>query len=198
MGESDCVSTDLSTVAEGMFTEFEDSDDETELDSDMDAECQSTPNCLLTNADPVCQRLNNLIANGKIQKNKIFYKYLDDVSQSLTNVNHQYDDDVVDFYTTVKYLGGNRTVEFLRGPMYYGTGSGGNKSSLDVAMNLGGPSRLIRQKHASGYTTKCGVVKHWLCTFLQMANGDTAGVNHYGVVLHVQCMVLLSRMMAPH
>ena len=48
------------------------------IDHDTDKEYFIFP-ILLEKADDVCIRLNNLIKNGQIPKDKIFYKYLDSI-----------------------------------------------------------------------------------------------------------------------
>lgn len=120
--------------------------------------------------DSVCLRLHNLIQAGLIPKNKIFYKYLDSVTHALIDPNHDYDDEVVEFFNSIKFLGGEKTVNFIRGPMWHGCGKGGTKDAKDARMNFGGPSRTTRLKHSSGYTTKSGTIKPWIDSFLKLAN----------------------------
>ncbi|CAB3982119.1 Hypothetical predicted protein [Paramuricea clavata] len=62
-------------------------------------------------------------------------------------------DDVVEFFNTIKFLGGEKTVNFIRGPMWSGCGSGGVFNPEGAKPNLGGPGRTTRLKHSSGYTT---------------------------------------------
>lgn len=101
------------------------------------------------------------------------YKYLSDITNIMINPNWEYDTEVVEFFNTIKYLGGERTVNFVRGPMWLGTGKGGKKNPEDVKPNLGGPSRTTRQKQTSGYTTQSGIIKRWLCTALELASSSS-------------------------
>ena len=76
----------------------------------------------------------------------------------------------MEFFNSIKFLGGEKTVNFLRGPMWYGCGKGVRKDAKDARMNFGGPSRTTRLKHSSGYTTKSGTIKPWIDSFLTLAN----------------------------
>lgn len=139
-----------------------------ETDSDIDKEYFIFP-ISLEKADDVCIRLNSLIKTGQIPKDKIFYKYLDSVSYAMIDPNHKYDEQVVEFFNSIKFLGGERTVNFIRGPMWHGCGSGGVFNPESAKPNLGGPGRTTRLKHSSGYTTSSGVIKPWLDSFLTLA-----------------------------
>ena len=90
-------------------------------------------------ADPVCVKLNELIRRGKISKERIFYKYLQDVVEFYYDPRHEYSEDVVEFFNTPSYLGGRRTTNMIRGPMFAGQGRGSFHSSDACRMNLGGP-----------------------------------------------------------
>ena len=94
----------------------------------------------------------------------------------MINPNHEFDEEVVQFFNSIKFLGGERTVNFVRGPMWHGCGKGGELSPECAKPNLGGPSRTTRNKRSSGYTTKSGVVKPWFESFLQLLK-DTLDVN---------------------
>lgn len=83
-----------------------------ETGSDIDKEYFIFP-ISLEKADDVCIRLNSLIKSGQIPKDRIFYKYLDSVSYAMIDPNHKYDDQVVEFFNSVKFLGGERTVNFM-------------------------------------------------------------------------------------
>ena len=130
----------------------------------------------LEKADDVCIRLNDLIKNGGIRKDKIFYKYLDSISYAMIDLSHEYDKHVVEFFNTIKFLGGEKTVNFIRGPVWHGCGSGGVFSPDDAKSNLGGPGRTTRLKHSSGYTTSSGVIKPWIDSFLKLALDPSVGV----------------------
>eukprot|EP00112_Aurelia_sp_Birch-Aquarium-sp1_P008469 Seg1934.2 transcript_id=Seg1934.2/GoldUCD/mRNA.D3Y31 product="hypothetical protein" protein_id=Seg1934.2/GoldUCD/D3Y31 len=98
------------------------SDSEEDCESDIcDFDCTILP-LVLTQADDVCIKLNNLIDKGVISKDRIFYKFLKDAVYSLIDVYHQYDREVIEFYNTIEHLGGESVVNFIRGPMYFGTG----------------------------------------------------------------------------
>ena len=109
-------------------------------------------------ADPLCIKLNDLIRRGK--KDKILYRYLNDVVEIMYNPFHEYDCEVVAFFNTITYLGGRRTANFIRGPMNLGDGCHSHKNTeLDKKMNLGGPSESLIQKSQAGYTPDSGVIK---------------------------------------
>ena len=58
------------------------------------------------------------------------------------------------FFETVKYLGGQRTRNFLRGPGFHGTGRGGKGQFTTFAdFNLCGPSQHVSNRCKAGYTT---------------------------------------------
>ena len=120
----------------------------------------------VTAADDVCIKLNELIQSSKIPKDKIFYKYLTDTVHVMLKYDHQYDSDVVEFFNTIEYLGGGKTFNFLRGPVFHGQGRGGIRKVEDSAMNLGGPSKRTRDKRRGGFTTKSGVLKDLQLAFL--------------------------------
>lgn len=111
-----------------------------------------------------------MIQAGLIPKNKIFYKYLDSVTHAFVHPNHEYDDEVVEFFNSIKFLGGEKTVNFLRGSVWHRCGKGVRKDAKDARMNFGGPSRMTRLKHSSGNTTKSGTIKRWIDSFLTLAS----------------------------
>ena len=99
-------------------------------------------------ADEVCVRLNDLIQSGRIPKDKILYKYLNSMTYAMINPNHEFDEEVVQFFNSIKFLGGERTVNFVRGPMWHGCGKGG-----ELSPECAKPSRTTRNKRSSGYTS---------------------------------------------
>ena len=115
-------------------------------------------------ADEACITLNNLIRKGIISKDKIFYKHLKNTVEFLCNPLHKYDEVVKEFYSSIAYLGGARTYNFLRGPMGIGVGSHlGKSNSLQSSkynMNFWGPSPETLRKMQGAYTCKSGVIKH--------------------------------------
>ena len=136
--------TDLLTASDSEDSKFNISDVQSnnsngeETDSDIDKEYFIFP-ISLAKADDVCIRLNSLIQTGQIPKDRIFYKYLDSVSYAMIDPNHQYDEEVVQFFNSVKFLGEEKTVNFIRGPMWHGCGSGGVFNPESAKANLGGP-----------------------------------------------------------
>ena len=131
---------------------------------------------VITAADNVCVKLNQLIQSGKVPRDKIFYKYLKDIVHIMIDYDHKFDDDVVEFFNTIEYLGGGSTVNFIRGPMYHGQGRGGKRNVENAAFNLGGPSKTTRDKRKGGYTTKSGVLKDLHLAFITLASQNPSGV----------------------
>lgn len=82
----------------------------------------------MNQADEVCIKLDELIKRGLILRDRITYKYLRDTGHCFIDPNHQYHPEVVEFFNTIEHLGGGGTVNFIRGPMYKGTGKGGSRS----------------------------------------------------------------------
>ena len=143
-------------------------------DSDIDPEYFKFP--ISFHKADVCVRLHELVQAGRIPNNRIFHKYLNSVTLAIIDPSHQFDEEVVEFFNSIKFLGGERTVNFIRGPMGHDCGRGGVQDPLKAKPNLGGPSRTTRNKCSSGYTTKSGTVKPWLDSFLQLSNGPHLGV----------------------
>ena len=132
------------------------SEDSEEEDSDVEG--SSTVYVCIEQADSVCIKLNELIREGKIQWDKIFYKYLKDVVEIMFDRFHEYDREVIEFFNTITYLGGRRTSCFIRGPMNLGDGR--NSHGLkEKKMNLGGPSESVCRKYQAGYTFNSGILE---------------------------------------
>ena len=111
-------------------------------------------------ADLLCVKLNDLIQRGKIPKEQILYRYLNDVVEIMYNLFHKYNPEVVEFFDTITYLGGKRTANFIRGPMNVGDGRHSHLNhEQDKKSNLGGPSESLIQKSQAGYTPESGVIK---------------------------------------
>lgn len=129
----------------------------------------------LNDAHPLAVKLNKLIEDGKIPQSCIYYKFLNHtMSFALTDPKtasgFKWDDEVCEFFSTIKYLGGERTRKFVRGPGFFGTGRGGEKEFKSFAdFNLYGPSLNATKRCQSGYTTESGMIKphlqslHSLC-----------------------------------
>lgn len=124
----------------------------------------------LASADPLVNSLNILIQGGKLPKDCIYYKFVDNtvryalVDWSKKN-DFQWDKDVLEFLQSIKYLGGAATAKFVHGPCHHGTGRGGIKSFNFSDANLGGPSDNALKKVQSGYTPFSGVLKCLLEAF---------------------------------
>ena len=74
--------------------------------------------------------------------------------------NFKWDDEVVEFFSTIKYLGGERTRKFIRGPGFLSTGKDEIKEFKSFSdFNLCGPSANALKKYHAGYTTESGVIK---------------------------------------
>ncbi len=171
--DSDKAGSDIPSDSEVVH---ESSDETQQSDNPTSSEDECDPEYLIfpvsfEQADPMCIRLNTLITQGKIPKDKILYKFLNDVVHILLDPRHEYDSEVVEFFNTINYLGGLRTVNFVRGPMWHGTGKGGEKDAemLSGQLNLGGPSRPTMMKSKSGYITSSGIVKEWLQSLLVLS-----------------------------
>lgn len=122
-------------------------------------------------ADEVALTLDKLIKRGKIPKNGIFYKYLKGVLQVyITPSEYSWDPEVIEFFKILKWLGGQSTVNMIRGPMWHGMGRGGVLTTETMRPNLGGPSDRTLKKHSSGYTTESGIINPLLRTFHDLAS----------------------------
>ena len=121
--------------------------------------------------DPLCMKLDDLISRGLLSSDGILYKHVHDVVECIYNPLHKYHPDVVEFFNTVQHLGGQATVNFLRGPMFTGSGSGIKKrNAADCRMNFGGPCTKTRRKKQSGYTTKSGIIKELSLAHYKLAS----------------------------
>ena len=127
-------------------------------------------------ADELAKKLNELIRNGKLPKDRIFYKFLYDTVQFFYDENHSYHPDVVEFFSTIMFLGGRSTDNFVRGPMFYGQGKGfsNSRNMKDVKMNLGGPSLKVCEKQGSAFTTDSGVLKSLSGIHMKLTNSGSA------------------------
>jgi len=112
----------------------------------------------------------------------------------------KWDEDVCEFFSTIKYLGVVRTRTFVRGPGFFGTGRGGEKEFKSfVDFNLRGPSLNATKRCQSGCTTESGMIKphlqslHSLCQHPKAdlhAIVDTTGFRAIPVALASDCTVL--------
>ena len=128
-------------------------------DDSVDADDLFTVYVGVEEADPVCVNIQDLLRQGKLSRERIFYKYFNDILEIMYNPFHEYDQEVVEFFNTITYLGGKRTTCFIRGPMNLGDGQNSHVSLTDKKMNLGGPSESVCAKHQAGYMPESGVIK---------------------------------------
>ena len=68
--------------------------------------------CRMDQMNEVAVRLDQLLREGKISKDQIFYKYLSDKVAKFYDKQQTYDADVIEFYSTIMYLGRRRTFNF--------------------------------------------------------------------------------------
>ena len=140
-------------------------------DNDGSSDSDATDQSADSDTDPdVCVRLHEMVQAGRIPKDIIFYKYLNSVTLSMIDRSHQFDEEVVKFFNSIKFHGGERTVNFIRAPMWHACGRGEVQDPQKAKPNPSGPSLTTRNKCSSGYTTKSGIVKPWLDSFLQLSN----------------------------
>ena len=109
--------------------------DEKACDSDIDKDDLKT---IYVSIDKLQMKLNELIKRGKIHKDRIFYKVVNDHVEIVYDPFHPYDREVIEFFDTITYLGGKATASFMRGPMNLGDGKGSHKTKEKI-INLSGP-----------------------------------------------------------
>ena len=90
-----------------------------------------------------------------------------------------WDHEVCEFFETIKYLGGQRTRNFVRGPGFHGTGRGGKKQFTTFTdFNLCGPSTNASNHCKAGYTTDSGIIKPHLQSFHAFSDHPKADINY--------------------
>ena len=149
---------------------------ENAMDSNKDANNEWRILCAtIENANPVLMKLNELLQNGQIKKDGIFFKYLKDTFEFFLNPKHEFDPQVVEFFSAIEYLGGRNALNFTRGSMFYKQGKGFRSSEdlSNVKMNLLGPSLRICQKSNTDFTTKSGTIKHLSMINLKLMVNET-------------------------
>ena len=111
-----------------------------------------------------------MLRNGQTKKDRIFFKYLKDTVEFFINPKHEFNPEVVELFSTTEYLGGSKTLSFIRGPMLYKQGKGfrSKEDLANVKMNLGGPSLKTCQKHNTDFTTTSKIIKHLSMTNLKL------------------------------
>ncbi len=144
--------------------------------SDVDEDDVKTVHIGIEQADAICIKLNDLIACGKIKRDRIFYKYLSDVVEIMYHPYHEYRE-VVEFLNTITYLGGRRTTNFIRGPMNIGDGRNSHADGAkDKKIHVGGPSESVCRKYQAGYTPDSGIIGSLSHAFIKLV-GDSS-VSH--------------------
>ena len=109
-----------------------------------------------------------------MSKEGILYKHIRDVVNQLHDPKHQYDKEVIEFYNSIRYLGGESTVNLLRGPGWHGQGRKG-KGHFDEGAKRGnfhGPSAATCAKQQAGYTVKSGVIRDLVTTMIKLADNS--------------------------
>ena len=145
--------------------------DEKTCDSDIDEDDLNTVYVGIDQADSLCIKLNKLIETGKIQRDRIFYKVINDVVQIMYDPFHPYDREVIELFNTITYLGGKATTCFIRSPMNLGDGKDSHRTK-EKKMNLGGPSESVCRKYQAAYTPDPGVIKALSFAFINLVKGD--------------------------
>ena len=85
--------------------------------------------------------LNELIQSGKLPKDCIYYKFVSNTAKYALvdwsrKTDFKWDEDLLEFFQTIKYLGGTATATFVRGPCHHGTGRGGIEEFNFLNANL--------------------------------------------------------------
>ena len=121
-------------------------------------------------SDEVAFTLDKLVKQGKIPTNGIFYKYLQGFLQVYVSPSeYSWDPEVIEFFKTLKWLGGQSTVNMIRGPMWHGMGRGGVFTPETMKPSLGGPCDRTLTKHSSGYTRESGIISLLIRKFQDLA-----------------------------
>ena len=82
---------------------------------------------------------------------------------------------MIEFFNTIRYLGGESTANFLRGPAWHGQGrrGKGHFESETKRGNFHGPSPATCAKRQAGYTVKSGVIRDLVTTMITLADKAT-------------------------
>lgn len=116
----------------------------------------------------VASTLDKIIKREKIAKDEIFYKYLKSILQVyITPSEYTWNNEVIKFFKTFKWFGGQSTVNMIRGLMLHAAGRGMFNPDK-MASYLGGPSVPIDwtlTKHSSGYTKESGTLSPLMKAF---------------------------------
>ena len=109
-----------------------------------------------------------VIKTGKIQKDRIFYKVINDVVQTMYNPFHSYDRE---YFNTITHLRVKATTCFIRGPMNLGDSKDSHRTT-EKKMNLGGPSESVCSNCQAGHTPDPGVIKAFPLAFIDLVKDD--------------------------
>ena len=113
-----------------------------------------------------------------MSKEGIFYKHIRDVVNQLHDAkHHQYDKEVIEFYNSIRYLGGESSVNLLRGPGWHGQGRKGKGHFEEDSRrgNFHGPSAATCARRQAGYTVKSGAIRDLVTTMIKLADNSTSG-----------------------
>lgn len=99
---------------------------------------------------------------------------------------YSWDSEINEFFKTLKWLGGQSTVNMVRGPLWQGVGGGGVFTQDTMKPNLGGPSDRTLTKHSNGCTTENGIINPLIRQFHDLA------VKSDSVIIDSQIVKVLS------
>ena len=115
-----------------------------------------------------------MISQDKLTEDSFLYKYLADVcgfSLKKEKETFQWNSEVLEFFNTIKFLGGLKSYNFVRGPGFHGTGKGGQKEIQSLSdFNLCGPSRYCLRKSQPDFTCNSGIYSYLLKAFYDTAS----------------------------
>ena len=135
-------------------------------------------------AHPLAEKLNKLFKEGNIPEECLYYKFLNHTTSfamidSRKASDFHWDHEVCEFFETIKYLRGQRTRNFVRGPGFPGTGRGEKKQFTTFAdFNLCGSSINASNHCKAGYTTDSGIIKPQLHSFHAFSDHPEADINY--------------------
>lgn len=132
--------------------------------------------------DPVVVALQQEIQSGNLPRHHIFYKVLRNAlefAQKSSDPRKQFthDKDVTLFSETLAFHGKDKVMNLLRGAGFHGQQKGGTFEFKWKNWNLPFvPSKSTRSKDKAGYTTKNGIIKSLLISYLLLAQLEESGV----------------------
>eukprot|EP00794_Sanderia_malayensis_P000760 gene760-48_t len=140
--------------------------------SDIDEDDVNTVHIGIEQADAVCIKLDDLIACGKIQRDRIFYKCLSAVFEIMYHPYHEYYREVVQFFNIITFLGGRGTTNFIHGKMNIGDGRNSHvDGSKEKKIILGVPSESVCRKYQAA--PDCGIIGSLSLAFVELV-GDSS------------------------